>query len=91
VYDWTVLTAVKAWLNVFRTPAFMQSCCKEWLASQVITVEYEGTRYRLVGCSNMGDVWLAADLNRESGYDKRVMVDDLSNWQVKGINKPIRM
>jgi hypothetical protein len=88
LYDWTVLTVVKTWLNIFLTPAFMQKECTDWLASQVITVEYEGVRYRLVGCSTMGDVWLAADLNKECGYDKRVMVDDLSNWQVKGINKP---
>lgn len=41
---------------------------------------YNGKRYRVTGASRMGDVWLAEDMNREAGYDHRVMVDVCSNW-----------
>lgn len=40
----------------------------------------DGNRYRVTGCSRLGDVWLARDFNRTSGYDLRVAVDDCSEW-----------
>jgi hypothetical protein len=65
------------WLELFRRPAIdkMRAPNKEKLFAT-----YEGRRYRVIGCSQLGDVWLTADFARENGYDKRVDVDTLSEW-----------
>jgi hypothetical protein len=42
--------------------------------------EYEGEKYRITGASRLGDVWLVKDFNRDTGYDKRVMIDSCSKF-----------
>ena len=41
---------------------------------------HSGTRYRCTGASRMGDVWLAKDVKRDTGYDLRVDVTECSDW-----------
>lgn len=53
---------------------------KKWIDQYKLFCDYQGQRYRVTGCSRLGDVWLSADFNRESGYEKRVEVGECSNW-----------
>ncbi len=42
---------------------------------------WRGRRYRVTGCSRMGDVWLSKNLNRGGpGYGYRVEINELSGW-----------
>lgn len=41
---------------------------------------YEGQTYRVTGCSTMGDIWLHADFEKDSGYLHRVDVTKCSQW-----------
>lgn len=41
---------------------------------------YEDERYRVTGCSTMGDVWINSNMNTDSGYTNRVSVEDCSEW-----------
>lgn len=42
--------------------------------------DYEGTRYRVVMASRMGDVGITTKLDKDHGYEKRVAVQDLTNF-----------
>ena len=41
---------------------------------------FRGNRYRCTGASRMGDVWLAKNFSRDTGYDHRVDVAECSEW-----------
>lgn len=64
----------------WRYPAWAKFAFDQFMDHHKLFCTYEGQRYRVTGCSRMGDVWLAADFNRKTGYDKRVAVDDCSAW-----------
>lgn len=68
----------KRWLHEFTKPAAYKNTT--WLIKNPLFVEYNGGTYRCTGASRMGDVWLASDPATEYGYDKRVYVEDCSNW-----------
>lgn len=42
--------------------------------------DHEGRRVRVTMASRLGDVGISADLDREFGYDQRVIVRQLSNF-----------
>lgn len=51
-------------------------------------------RYRVIGCSRLGDVWLSANHHREFGYDHRVAemhwihtTDDVTFGAIEAANK----
>ena len=72
---------VKEWLEHFRRPAVDKDY--EWLRSKKLFCTYkDGKRYRCIGCSRMGYVWLTEDFGWERCYDKRVDIDECSNWEV---------
>jgi hypothetical protein len=86
VYDWLDLPpkddgekVAKEWLEQFVKPA--EDKDHAWLNSHRLTCEYEGERYRCVGASAMGDVWLTSKIRNPVGYEKRVEVESLSNWE----------
>ena len=88
VYDWLDEPSTdeneklaKEWLGNFCLPAFEKNY--EWLSARVLSCEYRGKRWRCIGASRLGDVWLTKDCSRENGYDVRVDVTDCSNWQTK--------
>lgn len=68
----------KVFFRKARRPAIEQ--LDNWRVTHPLFCTYEGSRYRVTGASRMGDVWLAADLARVNGYDKRVDVEKCSNW-----------
>jgi len=72
---------VKEWLEHFRRPAVDKDY--EWLRSKKLFCTYkDGKRYRCIGCSRMGDVWLTEHFERENGYDKRIDINDCSDLEV---------
>ena len=72
---------VKEWLEHYRRPAAYKD--HRWLSARVLLCDYEGKRYRCIGCSRMGDVWLTTNFEAEYGYEKRIDVTGCSNWEVR--------
>jgi hypothetical protein len=72
---------VKEWLEHYRRPAAYKD--HKWLSARVLLCDYEGKRYRCIGCSRMGDVWLTTNFEAEYGYEKRIDVTGCSNWEVR--------
>ena len=77
-YDTDVHASWFFWLH--RLPATMQCKFEEHIKEVKLFCDFECARYRVSGCSRLGDVWLAKDFKRDHGYDKRVAVDDCSDW-----------
>ena len=72
------------WLLLhFRLPAFMLMNFSQFIADHNLFCTYEGKRYRCTGGSRMGDVWLASDFTRDTGYDLRVDVAKCKQWSAK--------
>ena len=70
-----------AWVfNHFRLPAILQIRFSKFMASHKLFCTYEGKRYRVTGCSRLGDVWLSKDFTRDVGYEHRVDVALCSAW-----------
>ncbi|HWA29169.1 MAG TPA: hypothetical protein VG734_26195 [Lacunisphaera sp.] len=78
--------AAHAFFEAFRRPAHVK-----------LTMPYDGklfctwrgARYRVTGCSRMGDVWLHSklDWNEDKDspfYEHRVAVDECSEWGTDG-------
>lgn len=80
VEDYTQDKYARWFLFLKRLPALEQSDFSEWIDVYKLFATWNGKRYRVTGASRMGDVWLAKDFNRNSGYDHRVSVDELSGW-----------
>ena len=70
-------------LDYKRMPAWKHGAYAKYMEPFKLFCTYQGTRYRCTGASRMGDVWLASDFNRESGYDHRVDVEHCSQWSAK--------
>ena len=67
------------WLEHFRRPAIDQD--HKWLAQNALFCTYkDGQRYRCIGASRLGDVWLTSHYERVNGYDLRIDVADCSLW-----------
>ena len=68
----------KEFLEHCRRPAIEKD--HRWLAANPLFCTYRGKRYRCIGASRMGDVWLTKDFTRENGYDLRIDVAECSEW-----------
>ena len=67
------------WLEHFRRPAGEKDY--GWLADNPLFCTYiDGKRYRCIGCSPLGDVWLTSDFKRVNGYEKRILVTHCYEW-----------
>lgn len=70
---------VKEWIEHFRRPAGHKDY--KWLNERKLFCTYkDGKRYRCIGCSRMGDVWLTEHFERETGYDLRIDIADCTDW-----------
>lgn len=63
-------------LEFMRAPAAKQYNVNQWTKQFKLFTTYKGGRYRITGASRMGDVWLAKDENKDTGYDLRVCIKD---------------
>ena len=42
--------------------------------------EWKGKKYRVTGCSTIGDIWLHEDFTKDTGYKHRVDIEECSKW-----------
>jgi hypothetical protein len=66
-----------SWFKSFRRPALDKHREPD---GRKLFATYAGQRYRVTGCSRMGDVWLASPSYEGPSYQKRVDVDACSAW-----------
>ena len=70
----------KEFLEQSRKPAMTKDYT--WMAENPLFCTYKDNKtYRCVGASRLGDVWLSSNLEKESGYDIRVAIEDCVNWR----------
>ena len=67
-------------LNHFRLSAICKNAFSEFMKPFRLFCEYRGVKYRVIGASRLGDIWLTSDFTKEHGYEHRVCVDDCSSW-----------
>jgi len=65
----------------FRLPAVLRLDFDEFMREHKLFCDYGGQTWRCTGASRLGDVWLASDFEQDTGYDRRVDVEDCSNWR----------
>lgn len=65
---------------LFRLPEAWQTAFRPWIRGYRLFCTWKGERYRVIGASRLGDVWLADDFGRETGYDHRVPISECSDW-----------
>ena len=63
-----------------RLPTVMQDAFHEQISKYKLFCFYNGERYRVTGASRMGDIWLTKDMNKDIGYDARVLLEECSGW-----------
>ena len=68
----------KEFLEHCRRPAASKDY--PWLAANPLFCTYKGERWRVLGASRLGDVWLTKHFDRVNGYDIRPDVDECSQW-----------
>jgi hypothetical protein len=66
-----------SWFESFRRPAYEKLRKPD---ARKLFATCEGSRYRVTGCSRMGDVWLHSNVDEDTTYQKRVDVDACSGW-----------
>lgn len=69
-----------SWLESFRRPAFEKIKKPD---DRKLFATYKGRRYRVTGCSRLGDVWLHSNVKEDTTYEHRVDVDACSNWSAE--------
>lgn len=67
----------------YRLSAALKLFFKDFMPTQPLFCDYAGQRYRVTGCSRLGDVWLTTDFKQEMGYELRVDVDNCARWGVE--------
>ena len=68
---------------LFRLPATMKFAFRTWTDQYKLFCTYHEERYRVVGASRLGDVWLNKDFDEDTAYHLRVAVDDCTEWKDK--------
>jgi hypothetical protein len=66
-----------SWFESFRRPAIEKLKKPD---RRMLFATYRGLRYRVTGCSRLGDVWLHSNFKEDTRYTDRVNVDACSNW-----------
>lgn len=65
---------------LFRLPATQQIAFAPYASQFKLFCTWEGKRWRVIGASRLGDVWLTSDFTRDTGYDRRVDLAQCSEW-----------
>jgi hypothetical protein len=73
------------WLEHFRRPAIEKDY--KWLSANPLFCTYKGNRYRCIGASRLGDVWLTSRFQDDNGYELRIDVADCSEWSATITNE----
>ncbi|MDD2819144.1 MAG: hypothetical protein PHN51_10195 [Candidatus Nanopelagicales bacterium] len=67
-------------LTHMRMPAVLQTAFREFTKLYILYGKYSGKPVRVNVASRLGDIGVTFDLKRETGYDVRVMVSDITDW-----------
>jgi len=67
----------------FRLPATQKSVWSRFVKDYKLFCDYEGKTFAVIGASRLGDIWLTDNLAGEFPYQKRVMVNQVSNFRDK--------
>ena len=70
-------------LNHFRLSASLKYIFDEFMKDHKLFCEYKGEKFRVIGASRLGDIWLTSDFNKTHGYKHRVSIEDCKNWSKK--------
>lgn len=70
-------------LEYFRYPAWKQTLYMDIMSKFKLFCTYQGKKYKVLGASRLGDVWLNSNLEATSGYERRVYVDECTAWSDK--------
>lgn len=73
----------KFFFLLHRLPAYMKNDFAEWINQYKLLCKYNGKKYRVTGCSRMGDIWLNENFNADNGYDHRVMINQVSDFSME--------
>ncbi len=69
--------------TLFRLPAGLACRVTKWTEQYKLYCDFEGKRWRCIGASRMGDVWLTENLDSAGDgfpYQRRIDAGDCSNW-----------
>lgn len=78
--DTRELSYARWMLHHFRMPAVWRMHFAPFIEGRRLFCTWQGQRFRVTGASRLGDIWLAADFDRDCGYDQRVDVEACSAW-----------
>lgn len=65
-----------------RLPASLRFDFEDHIKSYKLVCKYDGEMYRVTGASRLGDIWLRKDHSKTLGYDKRVYIDQCSEFKL---------
>jgi len=80
IQDFAAPRCLRFFLLVQRMPALDAMLCRAVGVMPKLFATYEGRRVRVVMASRIGDVGITGKLDAEDGYERRVMVSDLTNF-----------
>jgi len=81
IHDFRVPKVLRVFLLVNRMPAVDKMLLNEAGFNPVLYATYNGETYRVTMASRMGDVGITKDFTKDMGYERRVAVEDLTNFR----------
>ena len=66
--------------EILRLPAEKFTEVDHILSYHPLYCTYKQARFKVSGCSSMGDVWLVSDPEATHSYDHRVNIMECSEW-----------
>jgi len=80
IMDFDLPNCIKYYLLINRLPAIDKCVVVEEVGNPKCFATWEGKRVRLVMASRMGDIGITPHLDQENGYERRVWMDELSDF-----------
>lgn len=88
VEDYEAADCLRFWLLINRLPAILKFLCDEVGVKPELYAKLGKVQVRVVMASRMGDVGITPNLGTDRGYDRRVFVDQLTDFSPHQIGKP---
>ena len=83
ILDLDAPMCLRWFLFINRLPAVETVLCSQNGVAPQLYADYKNKRVRVTMASSMGDVGITNNLSKESGYNSRVAVEELSNFSDK--------
>lgn len=64
----------------FRLNAVCRSAFRHYINQMPLYCTWDNRRWKVIGASRMGDIWLTSKFADERGYETRVVIDECSTW-----------